>query len=207
MNRTASIRLTGLNLNYLKENLSFIVLMIITTVSILVGVLTTNTKAVNPVVNEIFTQYVSSRANATFLIAFSSSILSSFKILLFSFLCGTSVLGLIISPLILAISSFWYGAVAGYIYSVYGLSGIVFNLFVLILPTLILLFSLIVSVRECVGFSKLMACMCIKETRPINLYINFKIFCLRHVVLLIPIVTSSLLDVALFNVFENYFTF
>ena len=207
MNRTASIRLTGLNIGYLKENLAFILLLLLIVVSIFTGVVSVSNKSVNAATVEIFNEYVSVRSDKSFFKALLSSLITVLKIPLFSFLCGTSVLGLVISPLILVLTSFWYGCVAGYVYYVYGLSGIVFNLFVLILPTIILLFSLLLSSRECVGFSKLIATMCIRETRPINLYKHFRYFCLKHIVLLIPIVIASLLDIALFSLFEKYFNF
>lgn len=207
MNRTASIRVTGLNLGYLKENLTFILLLLLVVISILIGVLSVGTDSVNAATVEIFGEYVSERTDKSFLKAFLSSLITALKIPLISFLCGTSVLGLVISPLALSMTAFWYGCLAGYVYFTYGLSGIVFNLFVLILPTLILLFSLLLSARECVAFSKLIAIMCIRDTRPINLYMHFRNFCLKHIVMLIPIIVSSLLDTALFNLFEKYFNF
>ncbi len=207
MNRTASIRLTGLNVGYLKENLAFILLFLLTVASILVGVLSIGTDSINSATVEMFNDHVLARNDNSFFKAFISSLFSLLKYPIISFLCGTSVLGLVISPLSLSLTAFWYGALAGYVYYTYGISGIVYNLFVLILPTIILLFSLLLSVQESIKFSKLIATMCIKETRPINLYTHFRSFCMKHIVLLLPIIFASLLDTALFNLFEKYFNF
>ncbi len=207
MNRTASIKLTGLNIAFLKDNLSVIILLFLSVISILGGSLSLRNPSVAAFAKDEFTAFVSERADIKFFKALLSSLLVSIKLPIISFLCGTSVLGTVISPLVLFYAGFRYGCISGYVYSIFGLSGIVFNLFVLLLPSLLLLFSLLISARECVDFSRLIASLCIRQTRPINLYNNFHTFCIRHLVLLLPIVLSALSDIALFNLFEKYFNF
>ncbi len=207
MNRTASIRIKGLDIAFLKENTVAIVLLILSVLSMLCGTLSLKNERIAMLAAEEFKSFVVERTNVTFFKAFLSSLIHTLKLPLVSFLCGTSVLGTVISPSVLLYAAFRYGYISGYVYSVFGLSGIVFNLFVLILPTLILLFSLLVSARECVDFSKLIASLCIRQTRPVNLYNNFHTFCVRHLVLLFPIIISALADISLFNIFEKYFNF
>ena len=207
MNRTASIRIKGLDITFLKENTVAIVLLILSVLSMLCGTLSLKNERITMLAAEEFKSFVVERTNVTFFKAFLSSLIHTLKLPLVSFLCGTSVLGTVISPSVLLYAAFRYGYISGYVYSVFGLSGIVFNLFVLILPTLILLFSLLVSARECVDFSKLIASLCIRQTRPVNLYNNFHTFCVRHLVLLFPIIISALADISLFNIFEKYFNF
>lgn len=207
MNRTASIRIKGIDIAFLKENRAAIVLLILSVIAMLCGTLSLKNERITSLAAEEFKNFVGERTNATFFKAFVSSVIHTLKLPLISFLCGTSVLGTVISPSVLLFAAFRYGYISGYVYSVFGLSGIVFNLFVLILPYLILLFSLLVSARECIDFSKLIASLCIRQTRPQNLYNSFHTFCVRHLVLLFPIVLSALADVSLFNIFEKYFNF
>lgn len=207
MNRTASIRIKGIDIAFLKENTTAIILLSLSVLSILCGTLALKNETITVLAAEEFKVFVSERTNVSFFKAFLSSLIQTIKLPIISFLCGTSVLGTVISPIVLLYASFRYGYISGYVYSVFGLSGIVFNLFVLILPYLILLFSLLISARECFDFSRLVASLCIRQTRPVNLYNNFHTFCIRHLVLLLPIVISALADVSLFNIFEKYFNF
>ncbi len=207
MNRTASIRIKGIDIAFLKDNMSAIILLCLSVLSIFCGTLSLKNERIALLAADQFKNFVAERTNVTFFKAFLSSLIHTVKLPLISFLCGTSVLGTVISPAVLLYASFKYGYLSGYVYSVFGLSGIVFNLFVLILPSLILLFSLLISSRECIDFSRLIASLCIRQTRPINLYNNFHTFCIRHLVLLFPIVLSALTDISLFNIFEKYFNF
>ena len=207
MNRTASINLKGINVTFFRDNLITIVLLVLTVFSMLCGTLSLRNEAVATFAESRFADFIASRGEARFINAFLTALIESVKLPIISFLCGTSVLGTIISPLVLFYCAFSYGCLSGYVYSLYGLSGIVFNLFVLLLPSLILLFVLLISAGECVDFSKRIASLCIRQTRPVNLYSNFHTFCVRHLVLLIPTLLSALSDVALFNIFEKYFKF
>ena len=207
MNRTASINLKGINIAFFRDNLTTIILLILTVISMLCGTLSLKHDAVAAFAAGKFGDFVAIRGDSRFISAFLSALIEAIKLPVFSFLCGTSVLGTIISPLVLFYAAFSYGTLSGYVYSLYGLSGIVFNLFVLLLPSLILLFVLLISAGECVDFSKKIASLCIRQTRPVNLYTNFHTFCVRHLVLLIPTLLSALSDVALFNIFEKYFKF
>ena len=204
MNRTASIRIKGLNPVALKENLPFIVLLTITLISILFGALSTSYENFKIFSEELLNRYLQNRSSEPFISKMLLISYDSLKCLIFSFLCGTSALGLILSPLSLGYLSFCYGSMAGMIYIKYGIYGIVFNLFVLIIPSLIVMLSMIISAKECVFLSLKITQLYIKDKRPISLYNSFKMYCLKHLLLLIPIFISVILDSVLFDIFEKY---
>lgn len=207
MNRTASIRINKLDLGYLKENYPFLILLLISLASLLAGVLSVGNEGIYSSSAEAFKEYISIRSENTYLKSFLLAFLCVAEYPVISFLCGTSVLGLVISPVALGLASYKYGCMAGYIYTEYGLNGIVFNLFALLLPTVVYLFGLLLMTRECIGFSRLVANMCIKGNRPINLFEPFKLYSLHSLFLFITILLSVFLDITLFGLFENYFTF
>ncbi len=207
MNRTASISVKGLNLKYLKENSTFIALITLVLISLFLGVMVISQTTYFGLSSEMFDEYVTVRRSGSFGTIFLTVFLNTLKLPLTSYLFGTSVLGLVISPLLMCYASFSYGMLSGYVYSSFGLSGIVFNLFVLLLPQLISTFCLVLSSLECINFSKKIANICIKDRRPINLYQDFKMFCIKHLVLIVPVFVSSILDITLFKLLENYISF
>lgn len=207
MNRTASIRINRLDLGYLKENYPFLTLLFIALVCLLVGVLSVGNPDVYSATAEDFSSYLSIRQNNTFIMSFVFALICISKYPVVSFLCGTSVLGLVISPISLGLASYRYGLIAGFIYTEYGLNGIVFNLFALLLPSLVYLFGLLLMSRECIGFSRLVASMCVKGTRPVNLFEPFKLYCIHSLFLFLIVLLSTFIDITLFGLFENYFSF
>ncbi len=208
MNRTASIRIRGLDLKYLKENALMIFLLALTVISMLIGIITSNNHSgLAEFVKESFTEQIKTRAGMSFFKSFINSLLSALPIPIICFLAGTSIVGLVVSPITIVFASFWYGGVAGLLYSTYGLTGIMFNIFVLLPPILLVLFALLLSSCEAINFSRRIAAMCIRDTRPLNLYNDFRGYCLKHILILIIILISSLCDATLFNLFEKYFKF
>ena len=130
MNRTASIRIKGINLPFIKENGTHILMFALLLISVLCGAAALQKERVFDYTKELFAGYIADRAENKFAVSFAISLFNSLRALFFIYLSGTSAIGLIMSPFLLAIAGFNYGAISGYIYKVYGLSGIVFNLFV-----------------------------------------------------------------------------
>lgn len=207
MNRTASIRIKGINLPFLRENSTHILMLVLLLVSILAGALSLQKEKVFDYTRELFGDYISDRADNKFSVTFAISLFNSLRALILIYLAGTSAIGIIVSPFLLAVAGFNYGALSGYIYKTYGLSGIVFNLFVFLLPTVVLLFSLLLQANQSLIFSKKLAVSLIKDKRPVNLYREFRLYCNFSLVLILPVIFSSVADSLLYNLFKTYFTF
>lgn len=204
MNRTASIRIKGLNLVEIRENLPFIALVVLSLISMLIGVLSTNSIHFRKFSEDLFSGFIYNRNSSVYFEKFISVAWSTLKYPIISFLCSTSVLGIALSPLALIYVSFCYGVIAANFYVNYGITGIVFNLFVLLLPSVIMLFTMIISVKECIAFSLKIARICTRDTRPVNLYQNFRFLCLKHLLLILPIFLSVFIDTAFFDLFKKF---
>lgn len=208
MNRTAFIRIKGFNVNYLKENSAYILLLVFVVASIFLGVIVcSNNSYLMNYSKELFLNYLKNRVDLSYFRIFLNSFISTIKISIIIFLCGTSVLGTVISPILLSLSAFTYGGLAAYLYNTYGLTGILYNLFVFVPPSILFIFALLLSVRECVIFSKLITGVCIRNSKPRNLFNDFRSFCLKHIIVLIILILSSLIDATLYGLFEKFFNF
>lgn len=126
---------------------------------------------------------------------------------LFVFLFGTSVVGCAMSPLILLWYGFSYGSISGILYSSYDLEGIMCNAIIFIPSVLFCAFGLSLLVRDAVSFSYLLSGICIKANKPINIYSNFKSYCLRGIISFIFAVVSIVFDVVMSSLFIKYFNF
>lgn len=156
--------------------------------------------------NEVI-YFLSTRKGGKFTAIFLNSILFIIPCTLTSFVCGTSIVGCVLSPLFLIYKSFVLGAYAGYLYATYQLEGIVFNALVFIPSALVSVFALILSIRESVSFSVILADMCIKGQKNINMITNFKYYCYKHLIILGLLLLSVLLDIGCSALFIKFFNF
>ena len=106
MNRTASINLKGINVAFFRDNVITIVLLVLTVISMLCGNLSLRNEAVATFAESRFADFIAARGEARFINAFLTALIESVKLPIISFLCGTSVLGTIISPLVLFYCAF-----------------------------------------------------------------------------------------------------
>ena len=204
MNRTASIRIKGINIQSVLENLPFLLLLFLAVSFVLAGVLSLNNSTYAELSAELFNKYTDIRKESRFLNSYLKVLFTSVKYPLISFLCGTSVLGILFSPFTVCYTGFCYGLLAGYIHINFGITGIVFNIFVLLIPSVIVMLCLIFSAKNCFTFSSRVARLCTKEARPLNLYYEFRFLCLKHLLLLIPLLVSTLIDTSMFMLFQKY---
>lgn len=156
---------------------------------------------------ENYTEYfLCSRTKNEFLPIFFDSLLLNFCFLLLIFIFGTSVTGITLAPILIFIRSLFFGAVAGIVYSEYSLKGIALNALILIPPTLIAVVVLIASAREAMKFSLVLIKQTLPENKPQSLSFSFGRYCIKNLLLLIPVIFSSILDgwlsIKLFSFFE-----
>ena len=159
---------------------------------------------------EIFKNYTESflslRTENEFLPIFSNSLMLNFCFLLLIFIFGTSVTGITLAPILIFIRSLFFGAVAGIVYSEYSLKGIALNALILIPPTLIAVVVLIASAREAMRFSLVLIKQTLPQTKPQSLSYSFGRYCIKNLLLLIPVIFSSILDgwlsIKLFSFFD-----
>lgn len=123
------------------------------------------------------------------------------------FLFGTSIVGFVFIPIILAILGIRFGFLTGYLYITYKLNGIMFSSLILLPSTIVALFGINLLCIEAFHFSKTLSTICINSNRTVNMYNSFKTYCIRSATVLVAPVISVILDVGMTSLFINFFTF
>ncbi|MBQ0110491.1 MAG: hypothetical protein KBS41_00990 [Oscillospiraceae bacterium] len=155
-----------------------------------------------------FDAYLSKRKDGGFLSVLLSSVstyMPFFAAMVFS---GVSVPGfLAVLPIV-----FYCGMLSGRILfqsvQLHGLNGLLFNLVVIIIPTVMYFFTLLLSAREAAGFSfALYKTVFPGKHQSENLLTDFKLYFLRQAVIFAVIIVSALADTVISLAFVSKFNF
>ena len=150
--------------------------------------------------NEIYSEFKS---------GFGSNFISSFfRQLPYAaavFLAGSSMIGAVISPAIIALRGATYGIIMSYTCCNFGLMGIVFNLLILIPPAVISAIAIILSARESFGFSLSRARLALPNCTAPKVSEDFKLFCLRQLFVFLFFLVSALLEGFMATSFIGFF--
>ena len=155
----------------------------------------------------LFDFYVSARKGRGFLKIASHSFISSVYLLLFSFFCGASLLGLVFIPISVCFSGAAAGAVISFVYSAYSFKGIAFNAIILIPPLLPILVCFLFSAKESFFFSICISKLTMPKSRPANLYDGFRLYCGKFIIFLLIVFLSSIINGFICDAFLDYFKF
>jgi stage II sporulation protein M len=123
----------------------------------------------------LFQSNYKARISQPWTTVFMASMASSFVFILCCFLCGLSMWGMFLIPVIPFFRGFGLGFTSGYLYAAYGLKGILFNAVIIIPGAFICILSILFAAREGILFSKkIAACGVIPDNKghwpPIKVY-------------------------------------
>lgn len=138
--------------------------------------------------------FITARTGVKFLKIVFSSFLSSMFFMIISFISGTSIIGVILVPLCVAFRGYLYGVVSALLYSEYSLKGIAFHAVILLPSAIIFTIAFILSARESVRFSLVLAKLTLPVTVPANLAYDFKNYCGRNLLLCLLVLVSAVVD-------------
>lgn len=207
MKRTRIIKLSG-DFRILFENTGFITLAVTFIIAFLIGcVFVFKNPNLQDFVSLEFKTFYEIRSMGSFGTKFLNSALFIIPSALLSFVCGTSVVGCVLSPTFLIYKSFIFGSYTGYIYEIYELEGIIFNALIFIPSAVVSIFALILSVRESVSFSVILARLCIMGKKGSSLFFDFKNYCYKHLVILFLSIFAIILDLGCSALFIKFFKF
>ena len=149
--------------------------------------------------------YVSQRTGVSFFSVLFSSFFTSLLTVLFVFVSGASMLGVITVPIWVMLRGFLYGAVSSFLYSEYSVKGIAFNAVMVIPAAVVFVISFLLAAKESVKFSVIMAKLTLPRSKPVNLYIDFRNYCGRYAFFCVAILISALIDAVLSCSFIKFF--
>ncbi len=154
-----------------------------------------------------FSEYISVRQLGVFWKIFLHSFSNFFAVLVGFFIFGTTLLGVSLVPLAVFCWGFWYGSISAHLCSEYALKGIAFNTVILIPPILCFSICLFFAARESFGFSLNLAKLTLPSSMPVKLFVHFKAFCNKYLILILVTILSALIDAAMSVTFIHFFDF
>ena len=125
-----------------------------------------------------------------------------------TFICGTSMLGVILSPITVTLFGFFCGTYSATVYVDYGLKGIAFYA-VMILPCAVLItVALLLSATESFRFSLFLVKQILSNSVPVNITLVFKEFCIKHLLIsLLVLFTAFINSVLSINLADKFSLF
>lgn len=207
MRRTAVLNLTNFDrvFEVLKKNGILIFLSIAFIIGLFCGVF--SFESFNDYENLIIDYFVvGDISKSNFIIGLFDFYLNLLLIICLSFICGTSMLGVILSPVCVWVYGFIYGIFSATIYADYALKGIAFYT-VMILPGAVLIsVSLILAAAESFKFSSHLIRQVILSSPPLNISLVFKDFCFKYLLICLLAFLSALISVLLSVYLSGKFT-
>lgn len=190
----------------IKPHLPLIICFLILIIGILAGCLIVgNQKFFTDLFAEKLKLFIAVRSDGSSVDIILNSFKNIFPYYILVFLVGTSVVGCALSPCLLMFYGFSYGCISGILYSTYNLEGIMFNSLIFMPCALFCAFGLVLLVKDSISFSYLLSGICIKSNKPINIYSDFKAYCIRGLVSLIAAFTALAFDFGMSTLFMDYF--
>ncbi len=153
----------------------------------------------------LLNDFISDRTDKTFLAIATKSFFNSMLFILLGFACGSSVIGTVFIPIVVALKSFMFGGMAVTLYSEYSLKGIAFYT-VLILPhAVIFVFGFLYAMCEAFDFSLILTRLTFPQTMPSNISFQFKTFSFKYLIVTFIVLFSALMDALLCGNFLTVF--
>lgn len=143
---------------------------------------------------EYITDFIAFRNNNGYFKIFLDSFFSSMLFMVLCFICGTSMMGVLLAPACLGIKGFLTGTVAAYLYSAYALKGIAFHTVIILPSAVLLVIALIMASVEASRFSVVLLKLTLPRTIPANLLVDFKRLTARFLFFILLVVFSALID-------------
>ena len=196
MRKGTVVRLKGFRLlAFLSNNSILVILTLLFVIGVTLGTFTCQKVSLLQTLSEGYLQaFTGRRSNPSFLPLFLHSFMSSMLLMFLCFALGTSIFGMVLSPLFFAARGLLYGSVTALLYSTYSVKGIAYNA-VLVLPSaLFFILALLLAVRESVKFSMMILKITFPSTGGGDLSSDFGNYCGRYLVLSALVLLSALID-------------
>lgn len=203
-----------LNLSFYNKAIQFIVknrLLILVTVFFITGFAiavfgTGKYEFVTEWTQNYFESFIAERTENSFFAVAADSFLSSMLFIILCLIFGTSMLGVIIIPAVVAVKGYILGNLTAYLYSVFSFEGVAFHAVIVLPPAIIFSAAFIFSAIEAINFSFNLSKLTFIQDFSFDLNREFKRFCFRFLLFSIPVLASGIIDALLSNNLLNNFS-
>lgn len=195
-------------LDYVTHNKIFIMLSIFFIIGVTLGStalsknswIAQNTKL-------LFEEFISVHQKCAFIKKFFSCLTHYIVVLVLYFLSGASLLGIAVTPFITVWQGIFVGSIISFLYASHGLMGIAFNAIIFIPPVSIFVVCCFFAARYSIDFSLGIAKLIMPKCRPVSLFINFKNYCSKYLIITGIAVICSFIEIILNILFLKFFSF
>lgn len=193
----------------IREHLKFFLLLLALVLALAAGALIVkhaDEQAVSSFA-QLILGHIRSRGQQSVIKTMLLSLSSNIILLGLIFVLGMNMVGTPFIPFVLIFKGLGAGAQMGYLYRFEGISGVLYALLIVLLPTLISLFSLLMAANDSMSYSSLLLRQSLPSAKPNALWLPFSKYLKRFLVFLILLVFAALCDGVLSIGFLRYFAF
>lgn len=195
-------------IDYVTQNKVIIIICLVFLAGITIGsTALLKNSYINENIEAFFTEFINIHKNNTF---FKKLLLCSTKyliIFILYFIAGSSMFGVAITPFITMWQGILIGTTTSYVYKSLGLNGVAFNIIILLPPLSLFSVCCFFAAQCSINFSLSIVKLTMPKCRPTNLYIGFKDFCKKFLLLIIGGLACSLFEIILNSLFLKFFNF
>lgn len=197
-------------LKFVTNNRIFVVLSLLLLIGVLIGAILLNKVdfQTRQYIDLLFLSNFKEGLSKSLIDIFISSLSSTFIFLLLAFFMGLSAWGCILAPLIPLFRGFCIGFSECYMYTTYGLKGIIFNIIIFLPGFLVSSIAILLMSKEAMRISHCFSSSLLFNDNSFNKdQNNIRLYVLRSGCVIIIAVLSSLLDLTLNFFFARFFYF
>ncbi len=205
---TIRLGFSGRFLQFFKKNGVTLAFASVLTAGFICGVISSanENEPFYSIYNMLFNAFINSRIGNSFARIFLISSAVSVLFVLVSFLSGLSLGGIPLLAVVSFIKGFVLGIPGGLAVARYSFKGFVFYLVIVLLPGLISSLAVVLSCREASNFSAYLLKSFTAGSKG-GLMADFRIYCLRYLVILAVVILSAVADMLLSSFFAVSFGF
>ena len=195
-------------INFVRKNWCVLILTVAFIIGIFIGTYgITKYDILIRFTEKLTENFIIIRCTDKFFSIFLNAFITNFIFLLLIFVFGTSVTGITLVPIIVGIKGFSLGSIISVVYSQYALKGIAFNALIIIPPSVVTIIFIILFAKNAINLSLQIINITLPDSKPKNLSFGFKQYFNSFLLVLIPIIFTSILDAWLSVNFISYLDF
>lgn len=180
-------------LNFVSKNRIIIFLCAVFVLGFVFGILSKQ-KSLQNYFKLYIQEFVTIRCSASFVKVALNSFFESLTFVFILYALGTSVFGMITSPIMIFLKGYFFGGLLSLLYSQFSLRGIAFNAVIILPSAIFLVLAILLSGENSIRFSCLLARLTIRENESQYVSATFKQYSLKYLYYLGFILVSALLD-------------
>ena len=209
MRKSATINLNSLKfVTTIKTNYPIIIFSLIFVVGITFGTfLIKYNPTVTLAAETMFKEFLSNRISQGFFKIVLLSFLDLLPLCLVIFLCGTSLIGVVLIPISICYKGVMFGILSSHLYVTYMLKGIAFNALLFVPTNLISALTLIFCAKISFNFSLILLKSSLPRGQSVNLYNQFQSHCKKYAFCVVFLMLSAFIDALMSIGFIRLFNF